>query len=68
MISSGSGRTVYDGDATLQPAFLGELFAKAKNNQIHTCLETSNFVNNIDTILENINLVLLDIKHMNEEK
>ena len=70
MRASGGGITVSGGEATLQPEFLAELFTKAKKNNIHTCLDTSGFVN-IDTIapvLENTDLVLLDIKHMNEEK
>ena len=70
MRASGGGITASGGEATLQPEFLAELFAKAKKNKIHTCLDTSGFVN-IDTIapvLENTDLVLLDIKHMLEEK
>ena len=40
MKASGGGITVSGGEATLQPEFLAELFAKAKKNQIHTCLDT----------------------------
>jgi len=67
---SGGGITVSGGESTLQPEFLTELFAKAKKNKIHTCLDTSGFVNIdiIDPILDNTDLVLLDLKHMVEEK
>lgn len=67
---SGGGITASGGEATLQPEFLTELFAKAKKNKIHTCLDTSGFVDidTIDPILDNTDLVLLDLKHMIEEK
>ncbi|RDY24175.1 pyruvate formate lyase-activating protein [Romboutsia maritimum] len=67
---SGGGITVSGGEATLQPEFLTELFKKAKANQIHTCLDTSGFVNieTIDPVLDNTDLVLLDLKHMIDEK
>lgn len=67
---SGGGITASGGEATLQPEFLTELFAKAKKNNIHTCLDTSGFVNidTVDPILDNTDLVLLDLKHMIEEK
>jgi len=67
---SGGGITASGGESTLQPEFLTELFAKAKKNKIHTCLDTSGFVNIdiVDPILDNTDLVLLDLKHMVEEK
>ncbi|MGL5346322.1 MAG: pyruvate formate-lyase-activating protein [Peptostreptococcaceae bacterium] len=67
---SGGGITVSGGEATLQPEFITELFAKAKKAGIHTCLDTSGFVNidTLDPILDNTDLVLLDLKHINEDK
>lgn len=67
---SGGGLTVSGGEATLQPEFVAELFAKAKKNDIHTCLDTSGFVDidKIDPILDNTDLVLLDLKHMIDDK
>ena len=67
---SGGGMTVSGGEATMQPEFLNELFKKAKEHNIHTCLDTSGFVNleTIKPILENTDLVILDIKHMNDSK
>lgn len=70
MKSSGGGITASGGEATLQADFLAELFAKAKENDIHTCLDTSGFVDveKIDKVLDNTDLVLLDLKHMDDEK
>ena len=70
MKSSGGGITASGGEATLQPEFLAELFAKAKERDIHTCLDTSGFVDieKIEKVLDNTDLVLLDLKHMDEEK
>lgn len=63
---SGGGITASGGEPTLQLDFLNELFMKAKENSIHTCLDTSGFVdiNVIDPVLDNTDLVLLDLKHM----
>lgn len=70
MNSSGGGITASGGEATLQPEFLAELFAKAKEQGIHTCLDTSGFVDieKIEKVLDNTDLVLLDLKHMDDEK
>ena len=67
---SGGGLTVSGGEATLQPEFLKDLFKKAQENEIHTCLDTYGFVNIdvIDPVLDYTNLVLLDLKHMVPEK
>lgn len=70
MKASGGGITVSGGEATLQSEFVAKLFEKAKEKGIHTCLDTSGFVDieKLDPILENTDLVLLDIKHMDNEK
>ncbi|WP_373599619.1 pyruvate formate-lyase-activating protein [Paraclostridium bifermentans] len=67
---SGGGLTVSGGEATLQPEFLKELFKKAKKDGVHTCLDTSGFVNieTIDPVLDYTDLVLLDLKHMDNNK
>lgn len=67
---SGGGITASGGESTLQPEFLTDLFAKAKKNNIHTCLDTSGFVDidTINPILDNTDLVLLDLKHMIDEE
>ena len=68
--SSGGGITASGGEATLQADFLCELFEKAKERDIHTCLDTSGFVDieKIEKVLDYTDLVLLDLKYMDEEK
>lgn len=67
---SGGGITASGGEATLQADFLAELFEKAKEKGIHTCLDTSGFVDiqKVEKVLDNTDLVLLDVKHMDEEE
>ena len=54
--------------------FLIELFSLAKKEGIHTCLDTSGAMfdktslNKIDRLLEVTDLVMLDIKHIDNEK
>lgn len=68
------GITVSGGEPLLQIHFLIELFRKAKERNIHTCLDTSGgsyHIKNDDLIIELMkytDLVLLDIKHINESK
>lgn len=70
------GLTVSGGEALLQIDFLIELFEKAKAKNIHTCLDTSGipfsrnkkYLEKIDRVLENTDLVLLDIKHIDDEE
>lgn len=63
---SGGGLTATGGEPTLQPEFLLELFQEAKKNKLHTTLDTSGFVDikTLDPILDYTDLVLLDIKHI----
>jgi len=67
------GITVSGGEATLQIYFLIELFKAAKKKNIHTCLDTSAGVFNLknvklyDELLKYTDLVLLDIKHIDNE-
>ena len=69
MKTSGGGLTVSGGEPTLQPEFLKRLLIEAKENDIHTAVDTSGFVDIevIDPILDYTDLVLLDIKHINRE-
>lgn len=55
----------------MQAEFLIEFFTKLKEHHIHTCIDTSGMVpltENIKKVLSLTDLVLLDIKHMDEEK
>jgi len=68
------GITATGGEPLAQPEFLAELFAKAKQKGIHTCLDTSGAVfqpdshEKIDKVIDNTDLVMLDIKHIDSEK
>ena len=66
------GITATGGEPLLQLDFLIELFAKAKERGIHTCLDTSGILfqreqsEKYDRLMEVCDLVMLDIKHMDE--
>ena len=71
------GITVTGGEPLLQIDFLIELFSLAKEENIHTCIDTSGatfnrknvpYTDKVDTLLNYTDLVLLDIKHINTEK
>lgn len=68
------GLTVTGGEPLVQIDFVTELFKKSKEKGIHTALDTSGVLFNknktakIDELLKYTNLVLLDIKHINNEE
>ena len=65
------GVTVTGGEPLLQVKFLIELFEKLKEQRIHTCIDTSGMVpltEDIKKLLSLTDLVLLDIKHIDNEK
>lgn len=71
MKSSNGGVTVSGGEPLLQPKFLIELFTRLKELGYHTALDTSGMfplTDDIKKILSLTDLVLLDIKHINDEK
>lgn len=71
IIPSGGGITVTGGEPLLQVKFLIELFKKVKEEGITTCIDTSGMVNitqYIKELLQYTDLVLLDIKHIDDEK
>lgn len=63
-----SGITVTGGEPMMQLDFVTELFKEAKIKEIHTALDTSGvlFSENKIEFLKYTNLVLLDIKHIDE--
>lgn len=70
-ICPNGGVTVTGGEPLLQVKFLIELFKKLKEENIHTCIDTSGMVTITDDIKELLSytdLVLLDIKHINDNK
>ena len=65
-MSSGGGITISGGEPLLQPAFLTELLRRLKAEGMHTCIDTAGVgLGNYDSILENTDLVLYDVKHWN---
>ena len=71
------GITVSGGEPLVQVEFVTELFRLAKSAGIHTCLDTSgvifseenhDVVSKIDSLLEVCDLIMLDIKHIHNEK
>ena len=58
------GLTVSGGEPLMQPAFVRRLLGEAKQMGIHTAIDTSGFLgaNASDELLDNLDLVLLDIK------
>lgn len=71
------GITVTGGEPLLQIDFVTELFTRAKEQGIHTCLDTSGIVFNADNadivakfdkLISVTDLVMLDLKHIEPEK
>lgn len=71
------GLTVTGGEPLLQVDFLIELFEKAKEKDIHTCIDSSGIAFNpnspemmakYDRLMKVTDLVMLDIKHIDPEK
>lgn len=68
------GITVTGGEPLLQIDFVAELFKRTKEKNIHTALDTSGVLFNkentakIDELLKYTDLVLLDIKHIDEDE
>ncbi|MHA1300314.1 MAG: glycyl-radical enzyme activating protein [Candidatus Helarchaeota archaeon] len=64
---SGGGITVSGGEPLMQPKFLKTLLEECKKRNINTAIETCGYSNweSFKEALEFIDLVLIDIKHMN---
>ena len=65
------GVTMTGGEPLLQSKFIFELFKKLKKEGIHTCIDTSGslpLTDDIKNVLSVTDLVLLDIKHIDDEK
>ncbi|RKD29578.1 pyruvate formate-lyase 1-activating enzyme [Thermohalobacter berrensis] len=65
---SGGGITCSGGDPLMQPKFLIEFLKLCKENGLHTAIDTSGFgKGNYEEILKYTDLVILDIKHVDNE-
>ena len=64
--TSGGGVTVSGGEPTIQPAFTRALLGALKDRGIHTALDTCGLADweALRDILDNVDLVLYDLKHM----
>ena len=68
------GITVTGGEPLVQVEFVTELFNKAQEKGVHTALDTSGLLFNrsntekVDELLKYTSLVMLDIKHIDEEE
>ncbi|MBQ8708048.1 MAG: pyruvate formate lyase-activating protein [Succinivibrionaceae bacterium] len=66
------GVTVSGGEATLQMPFVINLFRQVKALGLTTCLDTNGCIlrydDQLEEMLKNTDLVMLDIKHMDEEQ
>lgn len=68
------GITATGGEPLMQMEFLTDLFSLAKKEGIHTCLDTSGILFSekkraeFDTLMGVTDLVMLDIKHIDDEK
>ncbi|MDO5084226.1 MAG: pyruvate formate-lyase-activating protein [Arachnia propionica] len=62
--TTGGGLTISGGEPLMQPAFVARLLREAKELGIHTAVDTSGFLgaNASDSLLDDVDLVLLDIK------
>jgi pyruvate formate lyase activating enzyme len=67
---SGGGVTISGGEPTLQTPFVEQLCAVLKEKNVHVALDTCGQVdwNILSRITEHIDLVLLDIKHVDPER
>lgn len=69
--ASNGGITVTGGEPLLQVKFVKELFIRLKKEEFHTCIDTSGIIAITDDVKETLkytDLVLLDIKHIDDEK
>lgn len=73
----GGGITVTGGEPLMQVDFLIDLFTLAKQDGIHTCIDSSGiafkpgntaFIEKLDKLMELTDLVMLDIKHIDPIK
>ncbi len=65
------GLTISGGEPLMQAYFIGEIFYRVKHElKLHTALDTQGFLAEHleDDWFENVDLVLLDIKHIDPEK
>ncbi len=67
--NSGGGVTFSGGEPLLQREFLGQVLESCKQNGVHTALDTTGYApwENIESVINYVDLVLFDVKHMDPE-
>lgn len=67
--ASGGGITLSGGEVLMQPAFAGNVLRAAKEWGVHTAIDTSGSLGAVasDAFLDDVDLVLLDVKSGSEE-
>ncbi|MEK0306730.1 pyruvate formate-lyase-activating protein [Bifidobacterium favimelis] len=67
--ATGGGITFSGGESMMQAAFVSRVFRAAKEMGVHTCLDTSGFLNRnyTDEMIDDIDLCLLDVKSGDEK-
>ena len=75
--NAGGGVTISGGDPLFQPDFTRALLRGCKEMGLHTCIDTSGITYNsenadymakLDKLMEYTDLVMLDLKHIDDEK
>lgn len=64
----GGGVTISGGEPLLQAEFVREVFKLCQQNHIHTCLDTSGYGENYEELLDYCDLIILDVKQLDEQK
>jgi pyruvate formate lyase activating enzyme len=66
----GGGATLSGGEPSLQPRFTTDLLRQCQQHSVHTCLETCAYTgwDILSEITRYVDIVLLDIKHMNSSQ
>jgi pyruvate formate lyase activating enzyme len=67
--NSGGGMTVSGGEPFTHPEFVGKLLRRAKELNIHNCVDTCGFFNwdAIKGLVDDVDIFLFDIKHMDSD-
>ena len=67
---SGGGITLSGGEVMVQPDFAAELLKAAREEGLHTCIETTGFTSKetFSKVIENVDYILMDMKHADPVK
>jgi pyruvate formate lyase activating enzyme len=67
---SGGGVTIGGGEPTAQAGFVTDVLRLCKRRFLHTAMETCGYVEweRLETLLENLDLVYVDLKHMDDDR